>query len=39
MSEEVLLTSWTLSDLLEELRREVNMRNALLAERRLLVRR
>lgn len=39
MSEEVLLTSCTLSDLLEELRREVNMRYALLAERRLLVRR
>jgi hypothetical protein len=39
MSEEVLVTSCTLSDLFEELRREVKIRKALLAERRLLVRR
>ena len=39
ISEEVLLTSCTLSDLLKELRREVKIKNALLADRRLLVRR
>ena len=39
MSELVLLTSCTLRDLFSELRREVKMRKALLAERRLPVRR
>ena len=39
MSELELLTSCTLRDLLEALRRDVKIRKALLAERRLPVRR